>query len=641
MDILTSRTFDSPASSKLKRRQTAVSAPGHEGKKAIKTYGSKTTLDDLGLHRANPYEGWDVPKTKKRKLDDDEIDTIAVASSNTTRKRRASTKHEGIDGKNASSQNDSELGKSAFGTQSSMHSGDDITALELSMKEGMSGSKSLASTTSQISQDDRNTQEQRSHQVVPFNNNVHAVLDTNNEPFATPTLPLIDREPKAYASMSALGNMLAPEIKHAAGLYNAYHYSKESDIANTPSDPSHTASNPSIHATHNSDRMTTPTASSKSIDDTQVQFNTTEAISKVHMPELDHDAEKSLSIGNGLVGNEFASSRLDKVEVNGKVNGSVTQPCTQNSTVETIDELSLPLPTIIDLSQDEKPMAGSQRKADSNEFGSDEADFGYPKEQYQPRPSRSRSNRAVDNLVQAIDYSKRPEAVLKARKKTKRSKTTGDLLDIKPSLVDDELPTVTASKDANQFNLSEVYEVADKAQNLAVEVIEPKKKRGRPKKQAVAEREDDAEKTRDESAPPVAVTVEIKEAGPTQPAKRGRKRKKTEEDLSHLLAEQVTEDTMTSNKDDDDSKALDHASLANVLSDAQDKANKTQPLSRTYSPEATPAPIKALPAPLQTPQKQREKGPDKHSPLNSGKVAYRVGLSKKQRIEPLLRAVRK
>ncbi|KAL9104283.1 MAG: hypothetical protein Q9187_008921, partial [Circinaria calcarea] len=536
--------------------------------------------------------------------------------------------------------NDSERGKNAFGTQTSMHSVDDITTLELSMDKGMGSSKSLASTTSQISQNDRNNQEQRPHQVVPFNN-VHAVLDTNNEPLPTPTLPSIDREPKAHLSTSALGHLLAPEMKRAAGLYNAYEYSEGSTVAITQSDPPHTASNSSIHATHNSDRMTTPTASSKSVDDTQVQFNTTEARSKVHMPELDHDAGKHLSIGNGLVGNEFASSRLDKVEVDGEVNGSVTQPRTQKSTMETIDELSLPVPTIIDLPQAEKPMAKSQQKADSNEFGSDEADFGYPKEQYQPRPSRSRSNRAVDNLVQAIDYSKRPEAVLKIRKKNKRSKTTGDIGDIKPSLVDDGPPTVAASKNTNQSNLSEAYEAVEKARNLVVEVIEPKKKRGRPKKQAVAEREDDAQEARDEPAPPAGVTLESKEVGPAQPAKRGRKRKKTEEDLSDLLAEQVTEDTIASNKADEYSKATDHASPANVLSEAKDKAEKTQPLPRTFSPEATPAPIQALPAPLQTPQKHGEKGPDKHSPLNSGKVAYRVGLSKKQRIEPLLRGVRK
>lgn len=46
----------------------------------------------------------------------------------------------------------------------------------------------------------------------------------------------------------------------------------------------------------------------------------------------------------------------------------------------------------------------------------------------------------------------------------------------------------------------------------------------------------------------------------------------------------------------------------------------------------------------ETPKKSTkapDKGPDKHSPISSGKVGYRVGLSKRARIEPLLRIVRK
>jgi len=39
---------------------------------------------------------------------------------------------------------------------------------------------------------------------------------------------------------------------------------------------------------------------------------------------------------------------------------------------------------------------------------------------------------------------------------------------------------------------------------------------------------------------------------------------------------------------------------------------------------------------LITPTKKVKKGPD-HSPLPSGKVRYRVGLSKKHKIEPLLK----
>jgi hypothetical protein len=44
---------------------------------------------------------------------------------------------------------------------------------------------------------------------------------------------------------------------------------------------------------------------------------------------------------------------------------------------------------------------------------------------------------------------------------------------------------------------------------------------------------------------------------------------------------------------------------------------------------------------LTTPTRATKKGPSQHSPLPSGKVPYRVGLSKRSRIAPLLRVIRK
>ncbi|KAL9119460.1 MAG: hypothetical protein Q9187_003991 [Circinaria calcarea] len=191
------------------------------------------------------------------------------------------------------------------------------------------------------------------------------------------------------------------------------------------------------------------------------------------------------------------------------------------------------------------------------------------------------NSRCLYRQLLIFHQDERPEAVLKARKKNKRSKTTGDIRDIKPSLVNDGPPTVAASKDTNQPNLSEVYEAAKKAQSLVVEVKSVKRRL------------------------------------------------------------QVTEDTIARNKADYFSKPIDHASPANVLSDAKDTANNIQLLPRISSPEATPVSIQALLAPFQTQRKHGEKGPNLHNPSNSGKIGYRVGLSKKQRIEPLLRGVRK
>ena len=63
--------------------------------------------------------------------------------------------------------------------------------------------------------------------------------------------------------------------------------------------------------------------------------------------------------------------------------------------------------------------------AESDELSSDDAAIGLPKDQYQPRPSRSRGNQNEDELVVPESFSKRPEAVAKGKRKLKsRRKTT-------------------------------------------------------------------------------------------------------------------------------------------------------------------------------------------------------------------------
>ena len=105
----------------------------------------------------------------------------------------------------------------------------------------------------------------------------------------------------------------------------------------------------------------------------------------------------------------------------------------------------------------------------------------------------------------------------------------------------------------------------------------------------MAEHENDAQEIPDESAPPVRLAVKSTEAGSAQPAKIGYKRKEIKENLSHLFAEQVAED-------DDYSNITNYASPAKALSNAKNKANKTQPLLQTFLPETTPARIQAFSA---------------------------------------------
>ena len=664
MDSLSGQSSRSPVTSKSKRRLTTEGAPGYEKKKVVKTYRSKTTLDDLSRHRGDFQEGWDNLKTKKRKLDDDKVDTIAVSTSRTAEKGRASTKHERTDGKYASSQNHSEGGKVAFGTQSSLQSIDDRVTQELSVNQRISGTISMPSTTSEILQDDRSSQELSRRQVIS-SNGVHAVIDTHyvgNERLPTPTLPIINQEPRTATS----AHMLHPGTEQSLGIQKDYHSSDGSTILNAPVELPLTASNPSsVHAAHNSDRMTTPTASSKSVDDTQKGLKNSENGANMQASKLDHTIAKPRSAGDTFDSSGLAAPRPGKVKVHEGPDGSPTGPGTPRSAIDIPDELSLPAPKTSN--QPPKSTMKPKRKADdSDEVPSDDVDLGFPKEQYQPRPSRSRSNRDVDNLVQAIDYSKRPEAALKANKKLKRRKTTSDFTvssraavvegsldeaggllqsnvwDAKPSLVDEGSPTLAALDNVAESKSFNTKRVAVDAQVPSAEVAEPKKKRGRPKKQTVAERdEDNVHETPEEPAQRAKVVIESKAAGPAQPAKRGRKRKKTEEELSLFIEEPVAEDTVASTHHDD-SKAIDDISCTIIPSEAKTKANKTdQALSKESTP--TPAPIQPQPppAPLQTPQKQGKKGPDKHSPLNSGKVAYRVGLSKNARIEPLLRGLRR
>lgn len=90
------------------------------------------------------------------------------------------------------------------------------------------------------------------------------------------------------------------------------------------------------------------------------------------------------------------------------------------------DELPMPPP---DLPRGKSSMTrekqGFDHPAESDELGSDDAAIDLPKDQYQPRPSRSRCKQNEDEIVIPESFSKRPEAVAKGKRKLKsRRKTT-------------------------------------------------------------------------------------------------------------------------------------------------------------------------------------------------------------------------
>jgi hypothetical protein len=340
------------------------------------------------------------------------------------------------------------------------------------------------------------------------------------------------------------------------------------------------------------------------------------------------------------------------------------------SSYETRDELALPPSTHKHPSS--PPSKGrSKRKLSvgtyTDELGSDDFTVGLPKERYQPRPSRSRTDRTVDDSVLAIDYSKRPEAVAR---KIKRRKTTGTQVGMEDER--DQEPFDFPTKTMDGFEISPIVigedvvppkhmpkkfcdaeglvEPLDEGQVSVREAVPAKKKRGRPKKQVEQDIEekqveqDFKEKPLDNfPAGPVAATAETAEAS-TAPVKKSRKRRKTTEEALAISKEIVDEDdeltTMGEHGDNFTANVLEaNVNAANVRSGPSPTADEPQkPTEPTDEEGSVPG---HNTTPVETPKKETAKGSNKHSPLNTSRVRYRVGLSKRVRVEPLLKVVRK
>ena len=181
------------------------------------------------------------------------------------------------------------------------------------------------------------------------------------------------------------------------------------------------------------------------------------------------------------------------------------------------DELSLPPPST---SKHKASKVLKEKEAGSSaaneELNSDDPTIGLPKDQYQPRPSRSRGNQNDSELMIPENFSKRPEAVAKGKRKTKNRRKTTALAKPSPKVeTDDEeedeikapaisitklLPTLEIHLPINCEESSKYYgtEKDDFADDTDLQQVEqptkfeaaiqgssPKKKnRGRPKKQA-------------------------------------------------------------------------------------------------------------------------------------------------------------
>ena len=313
-------------------------------------------------------------------------------------------------------------------------------------------------------------------------------------------------------------------------------------------------------------------------------------------------------------------------------------------------EASLPtLPARLEerskISKDRKRKRQDDDRGD--ELGSDDVFIGLPKEKYQPRLSRSRGSRN-EEIVVPTDYSKRPEALVNSKRKSKRCRTTAfhELIPKEEEEVDDEkpppenpdlhIPEFAKNKAASDgFDKTMIGDGME--QRVGVNAPEKpsvqKKQRGRPKKSP--QREPVHGKEDGPDGPFGGVDRPPEQPDAEKTSKRGRPSKKSTSSINEdwdADGEDGIESAEPASQTNGDGRVLEETS-PNVSLPAPSETAFDASLS---SPQAV--------SPLATPQKPlaaSPKGPDKHSPINSGKVAYRVGLSKRARIEPLLRIVRK
>ncbi|KAI4098257.1 MAG: hypothetical protein LQ339_006516 [Xanthoria mediterranea] len=295
-----------------------------------------------------------------------------------------------------------------------------------------------------------------------------------------------------------------------------------------------------------------------------------------------------------------------------------------------------------------------------------------PVEKYQPRPSRSRSALAADDVFIPTDFSKRPESLAKKKTKSKRQKVAvseePDPLakanlrgrQAKSAISSDskDLKTTPNNTAMGEPRDAEDRVVLENRPDLGVNVLSPtksespkkplpKKPRGRPRKGTTVE-----ESEPPSVSEPIQVDKGVDQEGVTTStpapslAKRGRKRKKSSaEDISSAL---VHEDPPSGDERNECVSATE-----GVLREADPNVRPLPEKLTTLDVEVleTPKPESYTSSTLpksthssESPSKLNTVRAEEKKVLATGKdspAGYRVGLSKRQRIAPLLRVVRK
>ena len=616
--------WTSPVTEKLKRRRTTMeefgssSGLGMGKNKVLKTYGSQKTRDDKTLRDGAVEISWanGSPDAASTGFNDN---VSALTQEN--KKRRVTVAPNDL-----------------------------LSANEMPGKKRL---KRRITTAGAITETDFRYDDEQ-HQE-PYLRSVRDSTDigvTALKPSA-----FVSGEYLEHLTLPLMENSMRPPLsKHELEQQTMLMTSVSSTIPGTPIEAGRSQKLPSTDKTESPDRMPSPTTSGKSSKEilSQSMEHVDDALN--YLAEVDM-VDSATHITHPPAPEESSKDKKNTIP-------SIL-PSTQGSASGTQDELSIITPKDKDPTtvQEKKSTPKSSEINNMNELGSDEVAIGLPTERYQPRPSRSRTNRTVDDLVLAIDYSKRPEAVVKAR--NKRRKTDGDQLaatkketvdmDLsgkKEEIYDADMEFLPQRDHDGDSRLTKaaMADASIEEVDIVASAVDPeplKKKRGRPKKQTTTDNDDRAVQkvtklVTDETADAdvLSTTTAI------STGKKSRKRKKTQEtvDLSEEIV--IEEDESTSACQtiaqeqihaDDCNASLDTSQNSANIIKASVQLNETPMYMNEETVHET---MKSNPPP-ETPKKPVAKGPGKHSPLNTGKVPYRVGLSKRARIEPLLRVVRK
>jgi hypothetical protein len=261
----------------------------------------------------------------------------------------------------------------------------------------------------------------------------------------------------------------------------------------------------------------------------------------------------------------------------------------------------------------------TKRKAHDADLQSSQ-DFGQTTEKYQPRLSarRSKSMSAKADIIANEEFAKGLPMKRKRGKPTKvKEKEVVEELSADEIGPSDESahPEETErpkKRSKESHALSDTPKPGADSHDRVAEVdkVVPRQRRGRPSKVS----------TEEKSAPIIEDSDMDDDEIETTQKPVGKKAQKAPSKSKEIVASDEDED--------------DDSGDANTVH-APSRAPPPKPNSVPAPPQSTPPPKPTKG--LQTPTKQSTP----HSPLHSGKVPYRVGLSKRNRIAPLLKIIRK